>query len=191
MSNSKEEYQRLFIAIYPPENLVEVWFDQVREGLSKQHRLVNKHQVHLTLSFLGDTKVTFIDDLKNKLRMICQKHSLISIQTLAFRYLPSVKSARLLALCCHLNKDLAKLHYQCQCLRKTGRRDVKSFLPHLTICRFKKKPNNLSLPKHHQAEFEVSEIKLMASKLLPEGAVHHCLETFKFGSESIQSWIQN
>ena len=171
--------QRLFVAIYPPLQLIEQIYSEVVEETFKNCRLVDKNQAHLTLRFLGNVETTSIAELIDRISLICRDKPGFSIQTLGYRHLPSKKNPRLLALSCRLNPELADLYHQCRFLLIDQDKNKKTFLPHITVCRYKRKSNTKIIPDHQSTSFYVSEIKLMRSKLLPDKAVHDCLQTFE------------
>ncbi len=171
--------QRLFIALYPPLDLIEQLFSEVVVVKNKARRLVDKSQAHLTLLFLGDVDTVSIANLIKQLESICDQQQAFSIETLGYRHLPSNKNPRLLALSCRLSSELARLHNECKSVLINQSKNKKPFLPHITVCRYKRKPNNLIIPDHQPTRFKVSQLKLMHSQLLPDRAVHQCLEHFK------------
>ncbi len=170
---------RLFIAIYPPKELIEQIFSEVTAVIGKNCRFTDKSQAHLTLLFLGDIEAAFVGALTKKVATISRTQQAFDIETLGYRYLPSEKAPRLLVLSCRLNSELAGLQHQCKSLLLSKDEDKKQFLPHITVCRFKRKPRKLMTVHHRSEKFKVSDIKLMHSELLLERAAHHCLESFK------------
>jgi 2'-5' RNA ligase len=171
---------RLFVAAYPPIELVRQMRAALKELDLPPHRLTPLDQIHLTLQFIGDTPTSDLDDTIESVRRSTQGLEVTELTPERLITLPERGPKRLIAVQTDADKTVLELQRRLaqrlasNVRRKPGNR----FLPHLTICRFRSPTKMdavaepLDLPP-----FEVAEIKLMRSTLSPQGSQHHEVAT--------------
>jgi 2'-5' RNA ligase len=189
-----EQRLRTFIAVSLP--------DAVRRALEeiqsqwKSYRFplrwVRRESIHLTLKFLGEIPSASVASAVRAMQRVGSEQTSFRLHTEGVGVFPSVRNARvlwagvggeperLLALQVSLEQALAKEGFA---------RDRRRFKGHLTLGRAKGKlePSTLtealSQWRSFRSEpFEVSEMILYSSQLLPTGAVYRPLERVGLGS---------
>jgi RNA 2',3'-cyclic 3'-phosphodiesterase len=157
-------------------------FSKVRVGWDKVEKL------HLTLKFLGDTDEKQVADLQKILNEISTNISNFKLQISNTGVFPDTKKPRVLWIDVidepgSLAKINALLEIECE---KIGfAKESRKFAPHLTIGRIREPNNAKELARKHlqnkfePVEFEVSEIVIYESKLLPTGSIYSILSKHK------------
>jgi len=147
----------------------------VRTGWEKPEKL------HLTLKFLGDAGENQLAALNKIAREIAGKISKFTVQIAETGIFPNQRNPRVLWIDV---KDetgsLAKINdlLEAECEKIGFERERRKFVPHLTIGRVREPNRAGKLAKKHlenkfePVEFEVSEIVIYESKLLPTGSVY-------------------
>lgn len=163
-------------------------FSGLRVGWEKAEKL------HLTLKFLGDCDERRIKDLKTAVANAAKKFSEtednknIKIQILDTGVFPSKRNARILWLGLQdETKSLSKINQllETECEKIGFEKEKRNFKPHLTIARLREPHKSEDLAAKHlenefePVEFDVSEIVIYESKLLPTGSIYNKLEKFE------------
>jgi len=150
-------------------------FREVRVGWDKPEKL------HLTLKFLGDAGENQLETLNKIVREIAGKISKFNVQIAETGVFPNARSARVLWIDVKDKaENLAKINnlLEAECAKIGFEREKRKFVPHLTIGRIREPNRAGELANKHlenkfePVEFEVSEIVIYESKLLPTGSVY-------------------
>ena len=174
---------RCFVAIDLPKNL--------RMEIKRYTQKYNKvkwsprEQMHITLRFMGEAKEDKIDDIKEALSRI----EIPAFKTFAANsgFFPSPKSPSVFWIGIENCQELGKLKKDVdKALRPFGLlADRKSYVPHITLCRFKRGSHKkivAQLQEHFAAfpetEIEVDSFKLYQSRLFRGNTEHVMLESF-------------
>lgn len=150
-------------------------FPQVRTGWEKPEKL------HLTLKFLGETNEDQLAELDKIVEEISDEVSNFKLRIAETGIFPNARNARVLWLDI---KDeagsLAKINdlLEAECEKIGFAKEKRRFVPHLTIGRVREPSRARDLAETHRqnifepVEFEISEIVIYESKLLPTGSVY-------------------
>lgn len=164
-------------------------FSGLRVGWEKAEKL------HLTLKFLGDCDERQLKDLEtavsNAAKIFAETRNdvNIKIQILDTGVFPSKRNAKILWLGLHDERQsLSKLNQilETECGKIGFEKEKRNFKPHLTIARLRELQKSGNLVEKHlenrfePVEFEVSEIVIYESKLLPTGSIYRKLKGFRF-----------
>jgi RNA 2',3'-cyclic 3'-phosphodiesterase len=162
---------RLFIAALPPAG----WADAV----------ASSHALHLTLQFLGETRPRDLDQIAESMQRAASGIGPVTLQATHLSTLPADTDTppRLLAILTTNPPQLQELHRRlahrlARPRRSTGRVDTETFLPHLSIERYK--PRDNPTPRHDPLtlpDWTITEIHLIQSTLTPTGPIHTTLWT--------------
>ena len=113
----------------------------------------------------------------------------IKIQIFDTGVFPSRRNARILWLGLQDEKhSLSKINQllETECAKIGFEKEKRNFKPHLTIARLREPHKSEDLAAKHlenefePVEFEVSEIVIYESKLLPTGSIYRKLKSFRF-----------
>ncbi len=184
---------RLFIALYPPPELIAHWFDRLAalDSLAAQSLAhTPPAQVHLTLQFIGTARERNLTEITESIERSASGIGCFDLTPTAIAtFPPQAKTAshvRLVAVVCDSPPPLLELHRRLakRLARNARERPGDRFTPHLTLARCKPpspthpplKPFSIPLEPH---PFRVSEVRLMNSILRPTGAEHRTLHTFE------------
>lgn len=170
---------RLFAALYPPPELARALAAAVAALELPPHRVPPAPQIHLTLHFLGDVPGGELPGVEETVRAACRGAAAFELTPRAWRLLPARGPARLLAVETDAPAPLRELQRRlaARLSRAPRARPGDRFLPHLTVARFRtparERPPlpDASLPDG----FAVDRVRLMRSRLQPDGAVHETL----------------
>lgn len=148
---------------------------------------VEKHNFHITLKFIGDIPietVPFIKDCINRVHKKINPQLRIIINSTGV--FPNINYPRVLWVGLKNYDDLKNIYdgieenlYSCRIIAKKTR-----FSPHITIGRFRKKPDRDILNKilKETSDFmiatELNSISIMKSELKPKGPIYTSIETF-------------
>lgn len=173
---------RTFIAIDLPEDVKSKIFHEF-ETLQKKNffkgKFVEKQNLHLTLSFLGEVSGEKIDEIKKKLREIKYEKFLCSVgKTGVFDNENYIR-----VIWVELLSD--KIHeLQNKVCEKLDLAPDKRFNSHLTIARVNSVINKEDLLEYlkkinfKKLGFEVKEFLLIKSELTPRGPIYRVIEKF-------------
>ncbi len=174
---------RLFTGIYPPEAVVRQALAPFESLDLPPHRLTKRDQVHLTLLFIGELELKparALEEIVESVQRATAGIGSFTLQPQRLIALPERGPARLVALTTDLPGELVELHDRLarRLAKRVRLRPSDRFLPHLTLCRFRTptvRPGlreSLEEVRLEAGAFEVCEVRLMKSVLLPGGAVH-------------------
>lgn len=164
-------------------------FPTLRVGWEKQEKL------HLTMKFLGDVEEHQLKDLETAISNTAKIFS-DSMDSPDFKIrisgtgvFPSKRNAKILWLGLRDEaKNLSKINriLETECEKIGFEKEKRDFKAHLTVARLREPHKSKELIEKHlenefePVEFDVSEIVIYESKLLPTGSVYKKLESFKF-----------
>ena len=150
-------------------------FRAVRVGWEKPEKL------HLTLKFLGDADERQLSELKKIVAEISGEIKNFKLQILNTGVFPNARNPRVLWIDVRdESKSLAKINtrLEAECEKIGFARERRNYVPHLTIGRVREPQRAKELAGKHlnngfePVGFEVSEIVVYESKLLPAGSVY-------------------
>jgi len=187
MKKGSDEVIRTFIAIELPkeihDNLQKLQND-LKDSMSDV-RWVKYGNVHLTLKFLGDTKVSKLESIGKTIQNIADKYSPFIISLAGIGAFPNSHKPSVVWTSIEKGKDeISKLANEIEsAMEKLGfPREKRSFKPHLTIGRVReiKHPsammNALENPNVGEiGEFMVDRVKFIKSQLDPGGSIYTTL----------------
>ncbi len=166
---------RLFVAAYPPPEVVRGMLAALKRLELPPHRLVPPEQVHLTLQFIGDTAPGRLDTVHESVERATGGLRAFDLTPRRLVRLPERGRARLVAVETDAPATLLELQRRLatRLARRTRHNPADRFRPHLTLCRFRQ-PSPL-----HEVDvavdvegFTVDRILLMKSTLHSTGAQH-------------------
>ena len=188
---------RAFIAIALPQILV-VRLKQIQQQLQSGAngdaiRWTKPDQLHLTLKFLGDVHEDGVNDLKSALTCACERQTPFQLTLEGLGCFPNARLPRVVWV--GINDELEPLRrLQMEIDQQTqgfgDHTEERAFRPHLTIGRVKvqgKGARRVGEAVEQAAvgrvgAWTVSEIKLMQSRLSPQGAQYITLTTLALSS---------
>jgi RNA 2',3'-cyclic 3'-phosphodiesterase len=150
-------------------------FRAVRVGWEKAEKL------HLTLKFLGVCEERQLKDLEKIAAEITAEISRFTIRIADTGVFPNERNPRVLWVDVKdAAGNLVKIHglLEAKCEKIGFKREARRFVPHLTIGRIKEPNKARDLAEKHlknkfePVEFQISEIVIYESKLLPAGSVY-------------------
>lgn len=162
--------------------------DALREAIGtvssiKGVRASREDQIHITLSFLGDTPSERIPGLITNLRSALSGTEAFDVSLKGIGAFPNPKRPRVVWVGIDDGKeDLALLAGRVRdAVRKSRlKQDDKPFSPHVTIGRVQGPADVSELEKRYRdkvfSEFRVDSVRLMSSVLGPSGAKHTLVE---------------
>ncbi|MBD3182386.1 RNA 2',3'-cyclic phosphodiesterase [Candidatus Poribacteria bacterium] len=187
MKNKKKETIRTFIAIKLPENIHKVLKqlqDELKESMPDV-RWTKYGNIHLTLKFLGDTPVSQVDFIDEKLREISGKFSSFNMILEGVGAFPNSRKPRIIwaginttdetleNLAKQIEKEMDKIGFP---------KEKRKFKPHLTIGRIRKLNNPTVMSKVLEniqirkiGEFTVESVSFIESQLDPGGSIYTTL----------------
>jgi len=168
---------RLFVGFLLPEEQKEFVLKLQSEisGLGADYKSVERGNLHLSMTFLGETAEEDAEKIKKDLAKIAAKFKKIDITVCGTRAIPNKNFIRVIAL--DILDESKKLNELLDEIRKKIGGDAKP--PHLTLCRVRSTKNKERLiefvGKYETtsfASFKISSIQLIESKLSREGPVY-------------------
>ncbi len=184
---------RLFVAMELPEF--------VKESLSRLQKEIRQsgfpakwsaaENIHLTLTFLGDTPASRLDDIERQLANAAAGFPPISVWAAGLSVFPGVKRPRVLWTGVRGETDrLSRLQNRVEDhLSAIGfDKEDRAFTPHLTLARFKGSVDPekiISVITRYgdflSASFAAGDLCLFESRLTPRGPVYTRLQTHLLG----------
>jgi len=165
---------RAFIGVLAPPNVQNV-AEKVQEelkGMGVIGKYVEKENLHVNLSFLGEVSEEDSQEIASKMDMIAKGYEKFTATVCAVRPIPNAKIVRVIALDVEQEKNL--LRSLGGDIKKVIGGDVKP--PHMTLCRvreFSDKRRFLQVVEKYNtacfAAFEISSIQLIKSELGRDG----------------------
>ncbi|HTR40729.1 MAG TPA: RNA 2',3'-cyclic phosphodiesterase [Pseudomonadales bacterium] len=191
------ETLRLFLAIQIPDTIkaeLQRWQDELKPWLPKgEVRWAKPEQFHLTLKFLGNVPVGDVKALSEATRVVCQKAPPMPLKAGGVGFFPNELAPRVYWV--GINSPSEQLQTFQQQLdtavsRFVEKEEAKNFTAHVTLARFEKLRRGAveEFMKRAKAdklfgEWTVREVELVQSKLMPSGAFHAILDTFRTKNE--------
>lgn len=178
---------RLFVGIYPPAEAVRAMLDRLGDIELAPHRPTPAEQVHLTAHFVGDVRVSELEEAMESVERSCAGIDAFQLTPRRLITLPERGHARLVA--CETDAPAALLELRGRLVRRFAQsarvRPNDRFRPHLTLCRFRAdvRAGHVDRPVT-MPPFVVERVSLVRSVLRPAGAVHEAIGTFPLRSGS-------
>lgn len=169
---------RLFVAAYPPLAAAQRWLEEASTVLPSDVRLTDAPQIHLTLVFLGEQDERSLPEIRESVDRSVHGFGPIALSPGELTTLPMRGAPRLLVMTTDLPPALKEVQRRLAQRLALDPAPRSVFLPHFTLARFPGR--SLDRVRHPLDElpFEISETRLMRSRLLPEGAVHQIDKVF-------------
>jgi 2''-5'' RNA ligase len=161
-------------------------FSDLRVGWEKPEKL------HLTLKFLGDIDDKKLEKLTVAVSRTAEISRKFSLRITGTGVFPNPRRARVVWLGVEDHaKSLSKLWetLESECEREGFERESRAFSPHLTIGRLREPERSGELVTAHlgenfeSEEFEVSEIVIYQSRLLPQGSRYTVVSRHKIAEK--------
>ncbi len=164
---------RCFIAIYPIKS------QKIQELQDKIANLINgksveKENMHITLSFLGEKNEKEINEIRNKIYRVAKNTYKREAILTKIKFIPNEHFIRVIAVDVVGLDDLSKI------IEKEVGGDVKP--PHLTLFRVKNVKDKKTLMEFRKIDINerilVDKISIMKSTLTPKGPVYEIIHSF-------------
>jgi 2'-5' RNA ligase len=184
---------RLFLAIQTPEFVraeLQRLQDELKQLLpAKVVRWTKPEQFHLTLKFLGDVPAGEIAALSEAVRAVCAEASPLSLCAEGVGFFPNNISPRVFWV--EIKSIDNRLHLFQKELEAVvqpfaEKEETKNFAAHVTLARFETLRRGsvekfmMGVPRDRNfGKWTAHEVELVQSRLLPSGALHAILDTFK------------
>lgn len=181
--------KRTFIAIkIPVSDKLKKILKILRTGLKEDNiKWVDTENLHITLSFIGDTSEEDVDNITKKLGEIASEHKATNLHFKEIGVFRNIRKPRVLWVGMERNEILEKLQSDIE-LMLSGlgiRRDNKSFKPHLTIARIKW-INDINVLKEYLQKYKgetiqktkIEKIIYYESKLTANGPIYNSIKKF-------------
>ena len=183
-----DERLRLFVALLLPESTIEclvAWQEQEIADVQGVRVLPPDH-LHVTLAFLGSRPASEVGDIARTVREVAHEARAPALRAYRYRETSRVgmvvlKEEQLPGDAYAGRADMLAGRLMLR-LEELGvyRREYRSWLPHVTVARFRKPPR-LSPPPPDLCTFSPSEVALYHSVLRPAGAQYEVLELVALG----------
>lgn len=182
---------RTFIAFdIEPNSKITDAIDDIKKWL-KIYKInwVDSTKFHITLTFLGDTKIPLIDEISFKLKQIALKTNPFIVDVENFGVFPNKKSPKVLWFGLKYTEQLTNLQMDIsKTIEDFGFEiDTRPFKPHLTIARVKEMNSLTELEsifkKYSNFKFSTQKIEKIIfykSTLQPQGAIYEPIEILDF-----------
>jgi len=168
---------RCFIAVYPIKSQ-KIYELQEKIGNLISGKEVEKENMHITLSFLGEKDESEINSIKEKLSKTAKNSYKREVVLTKMKFIPNDKFIRVIAI------DVAGLDDLSNIIEKEVGGDVKP--PHLTLFRVKNVKDKKALLEFGKMEINekilVDKICLMKSTLTPKGPIYEIIGSFELSS---------
>ena len=174
-----DDVLRLFLALRLPDealDALERWGD---EELSAGRRVPRAH-LHVTLAFLGRRPAAELPAIVDALRAAAGRRSGLSFAPVGYRETRSVGMVVLRDVSGEAGRLAGHLHDQLEHL-DVYRREVRPWLPHITVLRFRERPR-LRPRVPDLGAFAPSDAAAFLSRLHPAGARYEVLEVVPLGT---------
>lgn len=168
---------RCFVGIFLPSDIKNniVTIQNQLKKLPMKCKFVEKNNLHICLSFLGEIKEEKIKSICEKLKNVCRKYSKFNVKISGIKLIPSETFIRVIVLDIK-NETLENL-----------RKDVKNEIggdskpSHITLCRVKKIENRKNIVEkireinYNIGSFVISKVSLIKSTLSRSGPTYETL----------------
>jgi 2'-5' RNA ligase len=177
-SVSGDERLRLFLALRLPDDVLDEVERWQREQL-RNVRVVPREHLHITLAFLGHRPAGELESIVGALREAATGAGEIRLTPLRYR---ETRSAGMLVLEDEEGHAALLAGEVQERLERLGvyRGEVRLWLPHLTVARWRKRPR-LGLEPPPVRTFVPSDAAAYLSRLHPDGARYEVLESVALG----------
>lgn len=182
---------RTFISIEPDFSTKE----RIKDFISRQRtnsdfinvRWVKPQNTHITLAFLGNISKNIIPTLRKELKDVASLYSAFKINLSDIGGFPNIYKPRVLWIGIEDNPDLVNLKKDIdKKLQKIGLKfDTKSFLPHITIGRWRNTTFNSSKKSNFRASFIANKINLVKSELTKSGPLYSIIFSEYFKDDNL------
>jgi RNA 2',3'-cyclic 3'-phosphodiesterase len=182
-SVERDERLRLFLALQLPERVLDAvveWQDERLGGV----RAVPREHLHITLAFLGHRPAGELDGILDALRgAACAAAPDIALSPTRYR---ETRSVGMVVLSDAADRAAALANDVQERLEALGvyRREGRPWLPHLTVARFRERPQ-LRLEPPETGTFVPSGAAAYLSRLQTGGARYDVLEAIGLGTENV------
>ena len=167
---------RLFVAVYPPPEVATTLAALLDQLGLPAHRATPPAQMHMTLQFIGETDPRQVNGVLESVRRSASGIEPFELSCNGLIALPERGPMRLVAATTNAPAQLLEIvrRLALRLARSSRKNSADHFRPHLTLCRFSVTPPRMELPQlpPPAMRFPVTELHLMRSVLLPEGARH-------------------
>jgi 2'-5' RNA ligase len=166
--------QRLFIAAYPPPEVIEPVLAAASAILPANANAVQPDRMHLTLLFIGSVRRTEMDSLVESIDRAVSGRGPCSLTLTRLACLPESGEPRLMAAVGEGDGYLIEVQKRlaARLTRLRPKAERERFLPHVTVARLTPgSPRPVEL-KIDPISWNIQEVRLMESHLHPSGAVH-------------------
>jgi RNA 2',3'-cyclic 3'-phosphodiesterase len=193
LNSDKSQFHRLFVALSPPDNVkseIEKAQNELRQALPDGSvRWTRPQHFHLTLRFLGDVAAGRTEELVGKLRLACADFGTIKARAERIGFFPERGFPRVIWVSVRdEHEQLIRLHRAIQTSTNefTSEPAENDFAGHITLGRAKKirrrEANTLTsfatkMCQRAFGEWTTTDIELLRSELLPDGAHHTVITT--------------
>lgn len=169
---------RLFVAVYPPAAVARGLLGAVGRLEIPEHRLTPVEQVHLTIQFIGDTRVKDLERVRESVERAASGIGPFRLRPMRLITLPERGLARLVAAETDDPAPMMELQRRlAHRLARTARAKAGDrFLPHITLCRFRAQGERVEVDEEIEgSDFLVEHFALMRSVLRagPGGGALH------------------
>ena len=173
-----DERLRLFLALRLPDDVLDAIERWQREEL-RDVRVVPREHLHVTLAFLGGRPAQELEAIVAALRAAAAEAREVRLRPLRYR---ETRSVGMLVLDDHGGAAAALAEDVQRRLEELGvyRREQRSWLPHLTVARFRERPR-LSPAEPPARTFVPSDAAAYVSRLRSTGAQYDVLESVALG----------
>ncbi len=177
-SVSGDERLRLFLALRLPDDVLDGVERWQREHLGNL-RVVPREHLHITLAFLGHRPAGELESIVGALREAATGVGEIRLTPVRYR---EARSAGMLVLEDEEGHAALLAGEVQERLERLGvyRGEVRPWLPHLTVARWRKRPR-LGLEPPPVRTFVPSDAAAYLSRLHPRGAVYEVVESVALG----------
>ncbi len=174
---------RTFIAIELPQELTSQ-IDQLQTVLRKTSAdvsWVKPQNVHITLKFLGEVREEKIEEVYQATEQSVKELRKFQVNLQGLGGFPNMKRPRVIWIGVEKGKEVLAQVYpkvEEEFFRIGFAKENRDFTPHLTIGRVKSPKNlerlavEINQTKFQTEEFEIKDVVVMKSTLLPTGAVY-------------------
>jgi 2'-5' RNA ligase len=187
MKNETDEVIRTFIAVELPKEIndsLQKLQSDLKDSMPDA-RWVKYGNIHLTLKFLGDTKVSKLESIGKIIQEIADKYSPFTISLAGIGAFPNSRKPSVIWTSIDKGKDeISRLANEMEsAMEKLGfPKEKRSFKPHLTIGRVKEINHPSEMMKALEnpnvgeiGEFTVDRVKFIRSQLNPNGSIYTTL----------------
>ncbi|MCX7757381.1 MAG: RNA 2',3'-cyclic phosphodiesterase [candidate division WOR-3 bacterium] len=189
---------RTFIAVPLPENIkteiaamTENFIHEFSSTINLTSiRWVNRENLHLTLIFLGEVTVDFVDESQKIVEQVAKTYKSFNIQLKGLGVFPNMHSARVLwiGIKDDANNIIKIQKLLVDSLMAIGYKpEERKFHPHVTIARFKiihtneikDKLSKILKINYESTIFPIDSLILFKSTLTPDGPIYEVIKKFK------------